>query len=31
MTSGEVKLTSMQIHFGQFERSEISNRSEFPM
>ena len=31
MTSGEVKLISVQFHFCQFDRSEISNRSEISM
>ena len=31
MSSEEVKLTSLQISLGKFDRNEISNRSEFCM
>ena len=29
MSSGGVELISVQMHFGQFDRSEILNRSDF--
>ena len=31
MNLGQVKLTTVQIHVGQYDRNEISNRNEFSM